>query len=199
MSIEDVDGPDRFPLLRAATSGFILRPFEQRDAPAVARACNDAQVQRWLPLPSPYGIDTALEWCCRLSHELRERSDGLHVAMATKTGRLIGSVSLKHTNWRSRCTEIGYWTVPDARNRGHTSAAVSYVSQWALAQGMERVELRAAPKNHASRRVARKAGFVYEGTMRNAGFTHAGRVDLCLYSLIPGPVDPASSLPRSAR
>ena len=45
-----------------------------------------------------------------------------------------------------------------------------------LEHGFQRVELRVAPGNLACRRVAEKAGFHYEGLLRNAGFVHSGRV-----------------------
>ena len=47
------------------------------------------------------------------------------------------------------------------------------------------MELRAATGNLASQRTAPKAGLQREGIMRNAGFIHAGRVDLVLFSLTP--------------
>jgi hypothetical protein len=40
----------------------------------------------------------------------------------------------------------------------------------------------------ASRRVAEKAGFHYEGMLRNAGYVHSGRVDLELWSLVAADV-----------
>jgi RimJ/RimL family protein N-acetyltransferase len=179
--------PDQFPELEAALPGLVLRPFREADAPAVAEACNDEETQRWLPLPRPYTMANALNWCTRLSCESRETGDGLVLAMVTEPGGLIGAISLTRTDWRARITEIGYWTAPRMRGAGHTSAATAYLARWALASGMERVELRAATGNSASRRVAEKAGFEFEGVMRNAGIVHGGRVDLCLYALIPGP------------
>jgi RimJ/RimL family protein N-acetyltransferase len=60
------------------------------------------------------------------------------------------------------------------------------LARWLLAdQGFQRVELRAAVGNRASHAVARRAGFSEEGILRNAGFVHAGRVDLVVYSLVP--------------
>jgi len=50
--------------------------------------------------------------------------------------------------------------------------------------GFERVELRVAPGNRASRRVAEKAGFTYEGLLRNAGHVFSGRVDVEVWSLV---------------
>jgi hypothetical protein len=45
---------ESFPELRARAGSVLLRPFEAADVPAVAAACNDELVQRWLPLPRPY-------------------------------------------------------------------------------------------------------------------------------------------------
>lgn len=163
----------------------MLRPLQETDIQAVAAACNDEQIQRWLPLPSPYTLAHAEDWCLRLSHELREQGDGLHLAMASPDGTFVGCISLKKTDWRAQVTEIGYWTAPQHRSSGNTTAATAYLARWALANGMERVELTAATGNRASQRVAEKAGFRFEGVMRNAGFVHGGRVDLCLYALTP--------------
>lgn len=63
--------------------------------------------------------------------------------------------------------------------------SVRRVARWMLTDlGFERIELRIAPENLASRRAAEKAGFHYEGTARNAGFTDSGRVDLAMFSLV---------------
>ena len=59
------------------------------------------------------------------------------------------------------------------------------LAQWVLReQGLERVELRAAPGNIGSQRAAERAGFTREGVLRNAGHVHEGRVDLIVYSLV---------------
>jgi len=65
--------------------------------------------------------------------------------------------------------------------------AVTQLASWALQeQRFDRVELRVATGNIPSRRVAEASGFVREGVLRNAGYVHAGRVDLIVYSLVPG-------------
>jgi RimJ/RimL family protein N-acetyltransferase len=59
------------------------------------------------------------------------------------------------------------------------------MAHYALTEAaLERVVLRMATGNIASSRVAEKAGFTREGVARNAGFTHDGRVDYFVYSLI---------------
>jgi RimJ/RimL family protein N-acetyltransferase len=70
--------------------------------------------------------------------------------------------------------------------------AVTGLARGALTElGLQRVQLRIATANTASLRVAEKAGFLREGVARNAGFVHAGRVDLEVWSLIPADLGPA--------
>ncbi|MFF1839543.1 GNAT family N-acetyltransferase [Streptomyces sp. NPDC058231] len=65
--------------------------------------------------------------------------------------------------------------------------ATRTLAHWLLTnQHFQRMELRAAAENTVSRAVALKAGFHREGTLRNAGFVRGARVDLVLFSLLPG-------------
>jgi RimJ/RimL family protein N-acetyltransferase len=177
-----------FPELTLVVDDIVLRPFGAGDVAATEVACNDEEIQRWLPLPFPYTRADARAWCLRISHSLRTTGDGLHTAVTTAAGDLIGTVGLKRTDWSARCTEIGYWTAPPHRGRGYQVRAARALARWALDGWMERVELRAATSNAASRRVADRAGFTFEGVLRNAGFTHHGRVDLALYSMTPADI-----------
>jgi RimJ/RimL family protein N-acetyltransferase len=101
-------------------------------------------------------------------------------------GCLVASIDLKRTDWAAGVTEIGYWTTsPFARGTGVMTEATQTLARWVLELiGFARVELRIATGNAASIRVAEKAGFGREGVARSAGYFHAGRVDLVIYSLI---------------
>lgn len=173
-----------FPQATLETERLRIRQLRDEDVDVVARACGDELTQRWLPLPRPYGRADALEYIGS-SETMRLSGEGLRTAVALRErDELVASVSLKKTDWRGLVTEVGYWAVPEHRRCGYVSEAVGALSRWALAYGMARVELLAAPGNSASNRVAGRAGFRFEGLMRDAGFVHGGRVDLNLYSLI---------------
>ncbi len=176
-----------FPELRLETPRLLLRPYGPEDAPDVAAACRDELIQQWLPLPDPYTDADALAWCTDLSHRVRTSGDGIQLAAIRRAdGRLVASFGLNRTDWRARTTAVGYWVAPWARGQGIATEGTLALARWLLLeQGFERVELRAATGNVASQRVAAKAGFVREGVARNAGFTHAGRVDLVVFSLTP--------------
>jgi RimJ/RimL family protein N-acetyltransferase len=75
---------------------------------------------------------------------------------------------------------------PAARGRGVASAAVRVLSAWAFSElKLERLQLSIRPDNVASRRVAEKAEYVCEGTLRSSKLVRGRRVDGAVYSLLP--------------
>ncbi|MBB4742588.1 RimJ/RimL family protein N-acetyltransferase [Actinoplanes octamycinicus] len=158
-----------------------LRPLEAGDAAGVQAVWNDRVFLRFAPVGFRYagaGLDRAVEWCSR-------GVDGL-AGVARENGRLACHVGLFDTDWSAMTTEIHYWTAGWARGRGFAVEAAAAVARWAVAQaGMQRVTLHADTRNEASLRVAQRAGFRFEGVLRNASWTRSGRGDLAVYSLIP--------------
>ncbi|WBB69809.1 GNAT family protein [Micromonospora sp. WMMD812] len=148
------------------TPGLLLRPWREADAPAVRDALRDPAIARWNPQGGPVDDTSALRW-------VRRRADwsaGDHVSLAVTAaadGALLGSVSLHHITGET--ASIGYWTVPAARGRGVASRAVGRLTHWAFdTLGLHRIELCHATANPASCRVAERAGFAAEGTLRES-------------------------------
>ncbi len=179
--------PRTFPESVLQTGRLTLRPFTAADIEDTRTSCSDELTQQWLPLPQPYTLDDATAWCTKVAHDLRESGDGIHFAITdTHTDRLLGTVGLKKTDWQALVSEVGYWVAPWARGTGVATEATRALGQWLLTdQQFQRMELKAATENTASQRVALKAGLHHEGTLRNAGFVHAGRIDVVLFSLVP--------------
>lgn len=164
--------------------GLTLTPISIDDVPAILEAVADEEILRWLPLPRPYTREVAESWCTTQAPQILASGDGIVRAMRLD-GRMIGTISVKRLDWRDKVGEIGYWLAPQMRRRGVTTRAVIALSTWLLRDvGLERIELRIAPGNVASHGVAARAGFIHEGTLRNAGFTAAGRTDLVLYARV---------------
>lgn len=80
--------------------------------------------------------------------------------------RLIGRVALSNVvrgAWQN--ATVGYWISEDACGRGHASAALGLVVEFAFRHaGLHRVQPAIMPRNVRSRRVVEKNGFRYEGT-----------------------------------
>jgi RimJ/RimL family protein N-acetyltransferase len=175
-----------FPTLTVATPRLQVRPLVADDAPAVTEVFADKQTQRWLPVPHESGGVDPVAWCTDIAAERRARGAGDHYGMVRREDEtLVGCLWTTHTDWTARITEMAYAVAPQARGFGLAAEAVDGLAiALILEHGFQRVEVRVAPGNVASRRVAEKAGFTYEGLLRNAGQLPSGRVDLEVWSLV---------------
>jgi RimJ/RimL family protein N-acetyltransferase len=184
--------PNTFPMTELKTGRLLLRAHGESDAEPTVAMFSDEVSKRWLSAPQPYTLDEGRRWCSDTAHLLRAVGDGIHWVIAeADTGRYLGGIGVKGTDWLRRSTEIGYAMAPWGRGHGYASEATRTAARWILReQGFNRVELFAAVGNSASQRVAEKAGFVREGIARNSGFTHGGQQDMVVFSLIPADLAP---------
>lgn len=176
----------RFPSLTVATPRLHVRPLQAADAPDVVEIFADRQTRRWLPFPTGDGPVDAVAWCTGIAATVRDRGDGDHYGVVRREDdRVVGCLWLRRTDWTARSTEVSYAVAPGARGFGVAAEAVDALAiALLLEHGFQRVELRVAPGNVASRRVAEKAGFTYEGLLRNAGHVAGERVDVEVWSLV---------------
>jgi RimJ/RimL family protein N-acetyltransferase len=84
--------------------------------------------------------------------------------------------------------EVSYFLARAERGKGYATRAVRLLSRWAFEQnGIERLELRANPRNEASVRLAERVGFTREGIQRaSRRATDGSRFDTVVFSLLPG-------------
>ena len=89
-----------------------------------------------------------------------------------------------------------YWMTEDARARGWMRRAAATVANWALTtRGLERLELGHRVNNPASGAVARRAGFIKEGTERQKFLIGGQRIDVDTYGrLASDPQPPINGL-----
>jgi len=172
---------------------LLLRPPRSSDVPAVFAACQDPEIARWTTVPVPYALADAHRW---VEVEVPLGWSGStapvwHVTDPADPSTVLASIGLHHLDLEHGDGEVGYWTVPAARGRGITTAAVRLVCRWAFDElGLHRVDWAAAVGNRASRRVAEKAGFAVEGTTRQRLVTHGRREDAWYGGLLPRDLPP---------
>jgi RimJ/RimL family protein N-acetyltransferase len=167
-----------------SAGSLYLRPVEAADEPAVAAALRDPGIIRW---NTGVSIARAPE-AQRAAMWLRVREQGwasgtaAHFAIAdATTGALLGTVGIRDINRLPEQALASYWTAPEARGRGVAPRALDVLSRWAFAPrdagglGLHRLTLDHAVENTASCRVAEKAGFTLEGTMRGSFLAYDGR------------------------
>ena len=165
-----------------------LRPWQLADAHGVYTACQDTDIQRWTTVPSPYTEGDAEAFVGQVAPKAWAADLGAHFGVFdATTGELLASVGLVELVLAEAQAEIGYWTAPWARGRGVATDATLAVARWAFsALGVKRLDWLAVVGNTASRRVAERAGFTVEGTLRSRVHNRDGsRADAWIGSLLP--------------
>jgi len=146
------------------------------DVDAILEACQDAGIQRYTTVPSPYRREDAEDFVAKAA---RWWADGAQTNWAIRDGDALAGMVGLHDIGRGNAS-IGYWMAPSSRGRGLLTEAARAVVDWGFsADGLDlqRIEWRAVVGNAGSARVARALGFRYEGTLRQE-FTNAiGRAD----------------------
>jgi RimJ/RimL family protein N-acetyltransferase len=157
------------------TGHLLLRRPLVEDAADVLAMLHDADVIRWNPAPAVVDVETARAWCVRGA----DWSDGTHAtwqAVDRSTGRLVANCSIFAIDREHSTAKIGYRVAPWQRRRGVGSQVVATVTQWSFTElGLTRIQLEHAEENVGSCRVAGRAGFVLEGTLRSASQDGFGR------------------------
>jgi RimJ/RimL family protein N-acetyltransferase len=91
-------------------------------------------------------------------------------------------------NWvvqPSRHMEIGYFMIPEERDRGYCSEAVQIIVDYLfLSKDIVRVQAGTDVRNQASQKVLENAGFTREGTIRKSAFHRGEWSDGYLYSIL---------------
>jgi RimJ/RimL family protein N-acetyltransferase len=160
---------------RVEVDELVLRPFVAEDDAAVAVAMGDPDVLRWTGGIAV--IRTPAEK--RASKWLESRIDGwargnaVFAVADAATDQVLGSVTLRDVNRVPDQAVVGYWVSPAARGRRVAARALDAAARWAFTPtaqgglGLHRLSLDHALVNEASCRVATRAGFLLEGTMRD--------------------------------
>lgn len=109
-------------------------------------------------------------------------ADSPHEAWAVADGDALVGLVCVTVDEGNRNGWFSYWMTDAARQRGLASRAAATVADWALTvRKLERLELGHRVNNPASGVVARRAGFVKEGTERAKFLVDGQRIDVDTY------------------
>ena len=163
-----------------------LREYGPGDAGLVRGLLASGGEPEALPPGAPSDPDDVTGWLADGVHRAQREGTGVHLMMLDRAaGKIVGSIGLFHADWEVRSVEIGYGVRGDERGKGYASEALGAIARWALTEGgVQRAWLTANADNTASARVAEKAGFRREGTLRRAGLEDDGLHDLAVFSLL---------------
>jgi RimJ/RimL family protein N-acetyltransferase len=158
-----------------------IRPWRLDDADSLARHANNRKV--WLGLrdlfPHPYTIQDAQEFLQRAVSEQPEMTFCIEI-----DGAAVGGIGVHPGQDVHRQTaELGYWLSQEFWGRGIMTEAVAAFTDFCFEKFQPR-RIYAEPfaNNLASARVLEKAGFAFEGRLKNNVLKDGKLLDSLLYA-----------------
>ena len=162
----------------------ILREWRLSDAADLAAALNNKRILNNLRdgLPFPYTEQDARDY---ISAMLSADENDTFAYAITRNDRAIGSIgAFRKSNIHRQTAELGYYLAEEYWGQGIMTETIRQLCS-IIFDTTDILRIYAEPfaYNTGSRRALEKAGFCYEGTMKNNAVKNEKALDMALYSL----------------
>ena len=163
----------------------IIRKWKLTDAKDIAVALSNKKIQDNLRdgLPYPYSEQDGIDF---ISSMLSANEDETFAFAITLDDKAIGSIGVfRQQNIHRQTAEMGYYIAEEYWGKGIMTDAVKQICEYVF-KNSDILRIYAEPfaYNTGSCRVLEKAGFQYEGTLRNNAVNNGKVIDMKMYSLL---------------
>ncbi|MGW6277537.1 GNAT family N-acetyltransferase [Kribbella sp. NPDC055071] len=160
----------------------ILRPVDEGDYDALARAMDDPEVTRLTGSHGEIGEEQARQWM-RTRKDQTDRLDLVIVDQAS--GEVVGEAVLNDWDSDNRSCNFRILIGPAGQGRGLGTEATRLIVGYGLEEvGLHRISLGVYAFNPRAQRAYEKAGFVVEGRLRDALLWDGEWVDEIVMSVL---------------
>jgi RimJ/RimL family protein N-acetyltransferase len=195
LEVGDTDATD--PAVTLSDEVVTLRPWSRADAGFMVEAFVDPAIRRYNGALDPRGrpgpplsivdAEGVIDEFASRSQTFAATGTPTGVAFAiteASSGDLVGCCGVD--DWsKADVAQFGYWIAPSARGHGYATRAAVVLTRWLFGLGAARVFLTIVAGNEASAAVARRAGFVHEGTLRAHAVWEGRRCDVMWFAALP--------------
>jgi RimJ/RimL family protein N-acetyltransferase len=170
----DVPMPIRTPRL-------LIRPKQVGDGAITSAAVAETwdELHKWMRWAENREAFTAESMEIRNRHVMASfilRESIELIGLEAETGTAVIWCGLHDIDWQGRQCDTGYWVRKSAHGRGLATEATHALVRYAFgALGMRRIGLTHSGGNEASRRIAERLGFSFEGIQRGANILPGGK------------------------
>jgi [ribosomal protein S5]-alanine N-acetyltransferase len=158
-----------------------IRPWRLDDAESLARHANNRKV--WIALrdifPHPYTIEDADTFLRSVIN-----SEPVTLFCVEANGAAVGGIGIRiGTDVHRRTAELGYWLGEEFWRRGIMTEAVAVFTDFCFENfQLRRIHAEPFANNPALARVLEKAGFTFEGCLKNNVVKDGKLLDSLLYA-----------------
>ncbi len=162
-----------------------IRKWKLSDATDLAAAISNKKILDNLRdgLPYPYTEQDGENY---ISEMLSANEDETFAFAITVDNKVIGSIGVfRQENIHRHTAELGYYISEEYWGKGIMTEAVKQICEYVFSNS-DIIRIYAEPfaYNIASCRVLEKAGFQYEGTLRNNAVKNGKVIDMKMYSIL---------------
>jgi ribosomal-protein-alanine N-acetyltransferase len=158
-----------------------IRLWRMNDAESLVRRANNRKVWRALrdAFPHPYTIKDAHEFLEAAVNSVLRTLFCIDVS-----GAVVGEIGIRPgIDVHRHTAELGYWLSQEFWGRGIMSEAVTAVTDFCFENfPLRRISAEVFANNPASARVLEKAGFAFEGCLKNDVLKDGELLDSLLYA-----------------
>jgi RimJ/RimL family protein N-acetyltransferase len=145
----------------------------------------DPDIARFTRIPSDPDLAFLTRWLTRYERAWEDGSAAGFAVRDAASGEAVGFAGVVQLELDKQEGEIGYVVAPHARGRGVAGRALALLTRWGFESlGLQRIELRIDPANEVSARLAERAGYRREGTLRNTYFKEGLRGDIDIWARV---------------
>jgi RimJ/RimL family protein N-acetyltransferase len=163
------------------TPRLLIRPKQAGDGAIIAAAVAETweELHKWMHWAETPDRFTPELLEIRNRHVMASfilREDIELIGVEAATGTAVVWCGLHDIDWQGRQCDTGYWVRKSAQGRGFATEAANAMARYAFgALGMRRVGLTYSAGNEASRRIAERLGFCFEGVQKGANVLPEGK------------------------
>ena len=162
-----------------------IRKWKLTDAKDIAVVLSNKKIHDNLRdgLPYPYSEQDGIDF---ISSMLSANEDETFAFAITVDDKVIGSIEVfRQKNIHRQTAEMGYYIAEEYWGKGVMTDAVKQICEYVF-RNTDILRIYAEPfaYNTGSCRVLEKAGFQYEGTLRNNAVKNGKVIDMRMYSLL---------------
>ncbi len=163
-----------------------LRGIERTDLAKFQVWLNDPEVTDGLSVYLPLSTSDEEKWFEKVTQADEHEKP---LSIEAKNGEdwiLIGNIGIFNLEWPNRAAEFGIFIGDRSMwNKGYGTEAVRLILQHGFdTLNLNRIYLRVYSTNLRAKRSYEKAGFVLEGTMRQAIYRHGKYADIHIMSIL---------------
>jgi ribosomal-protein-serine acetyltransferase len=171
------------------TERLVLRAPRPGDGAEVCRAVREShsELRPWMPWAQKRStVEVSEAFCREANANFAARKDLPLLLWLKDRPVVVGGSGLHRIDWSIPKFEIGYWIRTRFAGQGYATEAVRAIARFARRTlKARRIEIRMDTRNRASWRLAERAGFVLEGTLRQDARNPDGRLrDTRIYAKV---------------